>query len=41
MTNLADNVYVLEKEEREDRQQDSVLTILKNRFLGSGAGALA
>lgn len=34
VTNLADNVYVLEKEEREDRQQDSVLTILKNRFFG-------
>ena len=34
VTNLADNVYVLEKEEREDHQQDSVLTILKNRFFG-------
>lgn len=34
ITNLADNVYALEKESQEDRQQDSVLTILKNRFFG-------
>lgn len=34
ITNLADNVYALEKEAQEDRQQDSVLTILKNRFFG-------
>ncbi len=33
ITNLADNVYALEKESQEDRQ-DSVLTILKNRFFG-------
>ena len=34
VTNLADNVYALEKESRPDRQQDCVLTILKNRFFG-------
>ena len=34
VTNLADNVYALEKESRPERQQDCVLTILKNRFFG-------
>lgn len=34
VTNLADNVYALAKENRPDRQQDCVLTILKNRFFG-------
>lgn len=34
VTNLADNVYVLEKQCGQDRRQDCVLTILKNRFFG-------
>ena len=34
MTNLADNVFSMEKDDREDTAQDSILTILKNRFWG-------
>lgn len=34
VTNLADNVFSMEKDDREDTAQDSILTILKNRFWG-------
>lgn len=34
VTNLADNVYALERDRDADRKQDCVLTILKNRFFG-------
>lgn len=34
ITNYADNVFTLEREEEEDAQQDTVLTVLKNRFFG-------
>ena len=34
VTNLADNVFTMEKEDREDSARDSILTVLKNRFWG-------
>lgn len=34
VTNLADNVFTMEKDDSEDSAQDSILTILKNRFWG-------
>ena len=34
ITNYADNLFTLEREEEQDAGQDTVLTVLKNRFFG-------